>query len=102
MKRNCSLELRLSSSPPNDSMNEPLNLNQQVDIPQNGGHFMFDTTELQARGIIWLASKEMEERIGVSGTTTISSLISLQSPQGLSMKRSLQTFLQNRRKRTQS
>ncbi|RZB96094.1 Protein TIFY 5A isoform B [Glycine soja] len=67
-----------------------------------------DVTELQARSILMLANKEMEKRVMTPTGSEPSSPILLQSPHnmyspgtGLSMKRSLQRFLQKRKNRVQ-
>ncbi|KAK2965287.1 hypothetical protein RJ640_004156 [Escallonia rubra] len=66
---------------------------------------MCDATELQARAIILLASQETEEKSkSPTGSEPSSPLIQspLYSPTGLSMKRSLQRFLQKRKHRAQA
>ncbi|KAH1092461.1 hypothetical protein AAZX31_14G002600 [Glycine max] len=97
MKRNCYLDLRLqSSSPSHRSMNGTLNIhNNLVAILHNGRQCIFDTTELQARMIIWLASKEMEENT----TGLHSEALLIHVSRGLSIKKSLENFLQRRRKK---
>ncbi|XP_054796351.1 protein TIFY 5A-like [Prosopis cineraria] len=127
MKRNCELELGLQRR---NSINEPFDItHHHPQILHNGRRCFIDVTEIQARVIIWLANREMEERVGRRGsssstsssssssstTTTSSSLSSsfwVQSQAlmygsgghghgGLSLKKSLQSFLQKRKKRTQ-
>ncbi|XP_059304019.1 protein TIFY 5A-like [Lycium ferocissimum] len=120
MRRNCNLELRLmapSLSPfspkncttPYFSMEDKENTElekqaqQQLTIFYNGKLVVSDATELQAKAIIYLASREMEGK-----TKKILSPISepssplLQPQTGLFMKRSLQRFLQKRKNRIQS
>ncbi|KAL3522623.1 hypothetical protein ACH5RR_015457 [Cinchona calisaya] len=118
MRRNCNLELRLppttaacfvssdygSSSPSIlrlNKLSEAPKQEQQLTIFYNGQIAVCDVTELQARAIILLASRETEK----SRTPPASPL--LQSPlysptAGLSMKRSLQRFLQKRKNRNQA
>ncbi|CAH2062500.1 unnamed protein product [Thlaspi arvense] len=128
MRRNCNLELRLvppsAALQPADFEDDQPRLRpmldlrrgspkerdeqqqQQLTIFYNGNISVCDVTELQARAIILLASKEMEERVkSPMGSEPSSPLI--QSPlcspnSGLSMKRSLQRFLQKRQNRIQS
>ncbi|RDY02177.1 Protein TIFY 5A, partial [Mucuna pruriens] len=117
MKRNCYLDLRLHSSSSNSTShrsmqaistlssqylhfcrNETLNIhNKLVAILHNGRHCMFDTAELQARVIIWLASREMEESTGLHSRALL-----IHVSRGLSIKKSLHNFLQRRKKRSQS
>ncbi|KAK2965288.1 hypothetical protein RJ640_004157 [Escallonia rubra] len=78
---------------------------QQLTIFYNGRMSVCDVTELQARAIIMLASQEKEEKSKTpTGSKPSSPLIQspLYSPTGLSMKRSLQRFLQKRKHRTQA
>ncbi|KAJ8770323.1 hypothetical protein K2173_014933 [Erythroxylum novogranatense] len=88
-----------------DSSLDPVNPStvrqQQVAIVYNGRVNVLDITELQARAIIWLASREMDQRIntGRSNITTVPLHYQLYSPPGLSLKRSLQRFLQKRKRR---
>ncbi|KAL1307188.1 uncharacterized protein LOC107496185 isoform X1 [Arachis duranensis] len=104
MKRNCCLDLRLRSSSSHHRSiicrNEMLELhNKLVGIIHDGRSCMFDITELQARVIIWVASSQkVEERI--VGIQTQALL--MYASRGLSVKRSLQEFLQNRKRRCQS
>ncbi|XP_050287676.1 protein TIFY 5A [Quercus robur] len=132
MKRNCNLELCLvpysASLPSNDSgddhqpmMEERRGSPQQNQQPQqltifyNGKICVSDVTEFQARSILLLATREMEERLKTPTgsdwlkTPTGSDLSSptLQTEKyspctGLSMKRSLQRFLQKRKNRIQA
>ncbi|XP_020234371.1 uncharacterized protein LOC109814370 [Cajanus cajan] len=95
MKRNCYLGLRLHSS----SMNETLNMHNKLAaiLHAHGRHCIFDRAELQARVIIWLASGGMEESTGLHSQALL-----IHVSRGLSMKKSLQNFLQRRKKRSQS
>ncbi|KAL0398323.1 UNVERIFIED_CONTAM: protein TIFY 5A [Sesamum radiatum] len=91
---------------------------QQLTIFYNGRVATCDVTELQARSIISLARREMEDEkskssSGGSGSgSEPSSPVLMSSPihnnsrtssgGGLSMKRSLQSFLQKRKSRVQA
>ncbi|OVA07566.1 CO/COL/TOC1 [Macleaya cordata] len=59
---------------------------------------------MQVRAIIWLAMRETEERLNSPHLSISSSSLQfpLPSPPGISMKRSLQRFLQKRRNRIQA
>ncbi|XP_010056897.2 protein TIFY 5B [Eucalyptus grandis] len=82
---------------------------QQLTIFYDGHVCVCDVTELQARAILVLASREMQERMKATPTVTswpnspsrTSPSAELYSPTGtgLSMKRSLQRFLQKRKLR---
>ncbi|XP_056171434.1 protein TIFY 5A-like isoform X2 [Syzygium oleosum] len=74
---------------------------QQLAIFYKGRVRPFDLTEFQARAIIWLASREVESKAGSSPPLKKTQLWS-PSSSGLSMKRSLQRFLQERRKRARA
>ncbi|KAJ7947318.1 Protein TIFY 5A [Quillaja saponaria] len=143
MRRNCNLELQLlppsasdhhhhhhhpmevtSGSPQQQQPNYPQQ-QQQLTIFYNGKMCVCDVTEIQARAILMVASREMEERVvrtpsgrgSGSGSPEPSSPMLLQtlSPHNqlyspttttstaspLSMKRSLQRFLQKRKNRIQ-
>ncbi|XP_028795971.1 protein TIFY 5A-like [Neltuma alba] len=113
MKRNCELELGLQprTNRPGNSIDEPLDITEQHHPPQilhSGRHCFIDVTEFQARVIIWLASRGMEG----SGTGAGTSSFWVQSQAlmsgggcvhggGLSLKKSLHSFLQKRKKRLQ-
>ncbi|XP_008229679.1 PREDICTED: protein TIFY 5A-like isoform X3 [Prunus mume] len=80
-----------------------LDQQQQITIFYNGQVFVSDVTELKVRAMILLAAGDMAER-GISSVSN-AALLALQSqiygPPGVSMKRSLQSFLQKRKKRSQ-
>ncbi|KAK4706999.1 hypothetical protein R3W88_033438 [Solanum pinnatisectum] len=108
MRRNCNLELTLM--PPSISDNfssknctmEDQQLenkqSQQLTIFYNGEIVVSDATELQAKAIIYLASRGME--VEKNKMSDPSSPL-LQPQTGLFMKRSLQGFLQKRKRRVQ-
>ncbi|XP_031130107.1 protein TIFY 5A-like [Ipomoea triloba] len=127
MRRNCNLELRLSPSsdynaaaaqqlPTSDhsspstlltksTISEDIRQQQQLTIFYDGKIVSCDVTEIQARAIILLASQERTKKT----TRTVSSEPSspllqkqLYSPTALSMKRSLQRFLQKRKNRVEA
>ncbi|XP_015574971.2 protein TIFY 5A [Ricinus communis] len=117
MRRNCSLELRpvpFSDSGHNHREQQAIESpqeRQQLTIFYNGRVCVCYVTEVQARAILSLASREMEDKMTTSllGTPTgrsefVSPLPSpLCSPStGLSMKRSIQRFLQKRKHRAQA
>ncbi|KAF3965640.1 hypothetical protein ACB098_05G126600 [Castanea mollissima] len=123
MKRNCNLELCLfpysASLPSNDSGDDHQPMKeerrdspqqnqqpQQLTIFYNGKICVSDVTEIQARSILMLATREMEERLKTPTGSDLSSP-TMQTEQyspstGLSMKRSLQRFLQKRKNRLQA
>ncbi|KAE9594585.1 hypothetical protein Lal_00037424 [Lupinus albus] len=127
MRRNCKLELSLfpsySSDPMNgasngDSKTEQLHHHQEchqqkeqqntLTIFYDGKICVSDVTELQARSILMLANKKMEEKVKTgsrlepSTPTVVESHQPLYSPATpLSMKRSLQRFLHKRKIRKQ-
>ncbi|KAK4440177.1 protein TIFY 5A [Sesamum alatum] len=130
-RRNCNLELRLvtpsvfyhSSDYNNAQYHSMLDMHmdmveekQQLTIFYNGRVANCDVTELQARSIISLASREMEDEkrkilsLGRGSSEPCSPDISpidqscrkSSSGSGLSMKRSLQSFLQKRKSRVQA
>ncbi|XP_061373844.1 protein TIFY 5A-like [Gastrolobium bilobum] len=121
MRRNCNLELRLFPSCDSDPQpmmeaeagESPLqqshrqdnhhhqNQQQPLTIFYDGKICVCDVTELQARYILMHANKEMEQRMKTP-TGSEPSSPNLYSPgTGLSMKRSLQRFLQKRKNRIQ-
>ncbi|XP_042479249.1 protein TIFY 5A-like [Macadamia integrifolia] len=114
-RRNCNLDLMLTpagmDSVPvtTDSGNNSMT-HRSAETPQqrltifyNGQVSACDVTELQARAIICLARREMEEKMNTPRSESISPLQSqLHNPTGMSMKRSLQQFLQKRKNRIQS
>ncbi|KAK7331382.1 hypothetical protein VNO77_25605 [Canavalia gladiata] len=129
MRRNCNLELALfppcgsdhrhhhmveeaSESP----MQNWLNLHhyqqeqqQPLTIFYDGKICVADVTELQAKSILMLAKRKMEERVRTPTGSEPSSPTVMQSQQhqlyspgtGLSMRKSLQRFLQKRKNRVQ-
>ncbi|XP_055820102.1 protein TIFY 5A-like [Solanum dulcamara] len=121
MRRNCNLELRLMTPPslstfsPENCKNTPYfsmedkesieveKQSQPLTIFYNGKLVVSDVTELQAKAIIYLASREMEEKTNKT-PSPISELSSplLQPQTGLFMKKSLQGFLQKRKNRIQT
>ncbi|XP_058097574.1 protein TIFY 5A-like [Magnolia sinica] len=110
MGRNCNLELRLlpagvdadytSLDSSQSSNEESVKNSQQLTIFYNGRICICDVTEFQAREIIRLANREMHEKLTAHHTNV---LLPSQRPQphapALSMKRSLQRFLQKRKSR---
>ncbi|WOG89675.1 hypothetical protein DCAR_0208913 [Daucus carota subsp. sativus] len=128
MRRNCNLELRLVTPSSDDHavggenicqhqsmIEEVTNRNprdtQTLTIFYNGTVSSCDVTEIQARSIISVASEELVRENNEATTPTLSetSSESCRKPQviykqntGLSMKRSLQQFLQKRRTRIQA
>ncbi|XP_060181716.1 protein TIFY 5A-like [Lycium barbarum] len=112
MRKKCNLELRLV--PPacvtmGDKESIDQEKQQQLTIFYDGKVVVSDATELQARAIIHLASREAKGNIKTpsSHSETPSPLLQspsplLQSPTGLSMKRSLQKFLQKRKNRAEA
>ncbi|XP_038896063.1 protein TIFY 5A-like [Benincasa hispida] len=131
MEQNCNLELRLSPSsstfyPHNHSddhrhhhhphlhqfLDDEFNKNsqQQMTIFYNGRVCVADFTEDQAKAIIMLATRHVEERSKNPQQKLERSTSPEQcnveavsgSGSGLSMKRSLQRFLQKRKNRIQS
>ncbi|KAL5577253.1 hypothetical protein UlMin_018952 [Ulmus minor] len=132
MRRNCNLELRLlpssgyfpssSSSDHNqtetEESNESPKQNQPITIFYNGRICVCDVTDFQAKAILILASKELDQEKGLKTPTTpatpatpaavpwspsVKSPLPVYSPAaGLSMKKSLQRFLQKRKIRAQA
>ncbi|KAI9120802.1 hypothetical protein K1719_007835 [Acacia pycnantha] len=109
MRRNCNLELRLfpsfeTRSTEQDSESPQQNM-QKLTIFYDGKMCVFDVTEVQARWILMLANREMKERARTpngsgSEPSSPNTTVPLYSPNGgLSMKRSLQNFLQKRKNR---
>ncbi|XP_027102384.1 protein TIFY 5A-like [Coffea arabica] len=112
MRRNYNLELRLLPAAAGgfglpDWCGKEEEEEQQMTIFYNGKVAVCDVTELQARAIISFASREMEEKSRTLSSSSEPSSPVLQSPiygpaAGLSMKRSLQRFLQKRKNRIQA
>ncbi|XP_068334438.1 protein TIFY 5A-like [Pyrus communis] len=98
-----------TSAPPSDSQKTPTGESTQgepqITIFYNGQVFVCDVTELQARAIILLATREMRGG-GTSSRWSSAVLLALRSqiygPPGVSMKRSLRRFLQKRKQRSQA
>ncbi|XP_038883218.1 protein TIFY 5A-like [Benincasa hispida] len=113
MRRNCNLELRLSPtsaaaaavSDHSSAAADGSPQSQQLTIFYNGRICVCDVTEFQARAILELATREMEEN---AQNETPSSILQQSLPPrptttpGLSMKKSLQRFLQKRKHRVQA
>ncbi|KAL0698671.1 hypothetical protein Bca4012_054793 [Brassica carinata] len=121
MEKNCDLELRLfpTSSYDTDSDTSVVESrssgnslpkkeeSQRITIFYNGKMCVSsDVTHLQAKSIISIASREMEERSSSNGSDPQNRLTRLHHQQlpnpKASMKRSLQSFLQKRRIRIQA
>ncbi|XP_059439890.1 protein TIFY 5A [Corylus avellana] len=120
MRRNCNLELRLfpysdsdhhpkveeTSGSPQQKHQEQLQ-QQQLTIFYNGKICVSDVTEFQAKTILFLAAREMEERLRTPTGSSEPCSPALKSPaysptSGLYMKKSLQSFLQKRKHRIQA
>ncbi|KAM5587647.1 protein TIFY 5A-like [Rosa sericea] len=126
MSKSCNLELELRlsssdecSSSPHHQSSQDMQQQQQLTIFYNEVMCVCDVTELQARAILCAANNEIGETV-VKTTTTPSPIPSgsyeLSSPSlhysplcssrvaagGLSMKKSLQKFLQKRKHRSQA
>ncbi|XP_058767850.1 protein TIFY 5A-like [Vicia villosa] len=113
MKRNCNLELCLY--PPytfeeeKDSDKSSMQNEQQpLTIFYDGKMCVIDVTEFQAKSVLTMANKKVEEIVKTptgsepSTPTTVESPHQLYSPgHALSMKMSLQRFLQKRKNRIQ-
>ncbi|GMI77763.1 jasmonate-zim-domain protein 8 [Hibiscus trionum] len=117
MRRNCNLELRLLPSGFSGDRRDmvegrseiPENQQQQLTIFYNGRVCVCHVTELQARTILMIANREMDERLRTPASGSEPASPALQSPidspsTGLptGMKRSLQRFLQKRKNRIQT
>ncbi|XP_076908930.1 protein TIFY 5A-like [Bidens hawaiensis] len=111
MSNSCNLELRLVPSSPIHlprqhpsydikMSGEDLKEKQKLTIFYDGKVSVCDVTELQAKTIIKLASEEMDEKCRRTPGSTPSSSPLMSG--GLSMKRSLQSFLQKRKHRAQA
>ncbi|XP_047948540.1 protein TIFY 5A-like [Salvia hispanica] len=110
MKRSCNLELRLLtpsvsfhlSDRGGSDVNESPNKTQQLTIFYNGKVASCDATELQARTIISLASGETEGKWSKNSPSAAMNSPVHGAATGMSMKRSLQRFLEKRKTRAQS
>ncbi|XXG74764.1 hypothetical protein AAC387_Pa07g3397 [Persea americana] len=110
MGRGCNLDLCLlpagiEANPPSpDSivsrLEDSTGNEQKLTIFYNGRVSVCDVTELQARAILHLARREIDERKKPIGTESLSRCQPQVPP--LSMKRSLQRFLQKRKNRIQA
>ncbi|CAH2059398.1 unnamed protein product [Thlaspi arvense] len=112
MHRNCDLELRLLPPPYGSSSSQipqPKQESQTLTIFYNG-HICVssDLTHLQAKAILSLASRDMEERSLLSKSSdasdppVIPNNLTRFQHQKASMKRSLRSFLQKRNVRIQT
>ncbi|CAJ1962170.1 unnamed protein product [Sphenostylis stenocarpa] len=128
MRRNCNLELALfppcDSGPRHHPMVEegseisPMQnylhhhhrqeQQQPLTIFYDGKICVADVTELQAKSILMLANRKLEERVRTASGSEPSSPTVMQSPTqlhspgtALSMRKSLQRFLQKRKNRVQ-
>ncbi|XP_038721450.1 protein TIFY 5A-like [Tripterygium wilfordii] len=114
--RKCNLELQLhlftdsdhrhmeeessSRSPVDHQQQQHHQERQKLTIFYNGRVCVCDVTELQARAILSTATREMEEtmKTPTCSSTLLSSSQLSTSSSNLSMKRSLQRFLQKRKR----
>nr|AVA18023.1 jasmonate ZIM domain-containing protein 8 [Euphorbia lathyris] len=117
-RNNSILELNLFPTSHSDLCHPPVEQDQtvqQITIFYNGNVCVSDVTELQAKAILLLATREKEANRSTSPTGSSSSSEQSEStlkpsslsspicnPNGLSMKKSLQRFLQKRNHRMQS
>ncbi|CDP06840.1 unnamed protein product [Coffea canephora] len=111
MMRKCTLELPLSpasaSSESTDfhSQSEACSSRRdQITVLHNMRSVCIcDATELQAIIILWLARREVDDKLS-SFTGAVPSIMKVQlhSSSGLSLRKSLQRFLQKRKDRIQS
>ncbi|XP_049377801.1 protein TIFY 5A-like [Solanum stenotomum] len=118
MRRNCNLELRLmppslSTFSPNNCNNtsyfsmeedkestELENKSQPLTIFYNGKLVVSHVTDLQAKAIIYLASRETEEKTNKTSSPMSEPSSPLLQPQ--TVKKSLQRFLQKRKNRIET
>ncbi|KAL3360859.1 hypothetical protein AABB24_014015 [Solanum stoloniferum] len=118
MRRNCNLELRLmppslSTFSPNNCNNtsyfsmeedkestELENKSQPLTIFYNGKLVVSHVTDLQAKAIIYLASREIEEKTNKTSSPMSEPSSPLLQPQ--TVKKSLQRFLQKRKNRIET
>ncbi|KAK4339493.1 hypothetical protein RND71_040955 [Anisodus tanguticus] len=77
--------------------------NQQIRIFCKAQAGNCDISEFQALDILWHARREMEEKYNINGSNSRKPSLQFQlhSPYGLSLRKSLQSFLQKRRDRVQ-
>ncbi|XP_055821961.1 protein TIFY 5A-like [Solanum dulcamara] len=107
MKRKCNLELRLVPPAPYfDSMENKESIDEEkkhreLTIFYDGKVVVSHATELQAKAIIHLASRKMKENTKTPSPLSEPPSPLLQSQMEVSMKKSLQRFLQRRKNRTQ-
>ncbi|CAN7115490.1 unnamed protein product [Brassica rapa subsp. narinosa] len=98
MQSNCDLELRLHHPPSYDSSSSEIpqpNQEPQICVPS-------DLIHLQAKAILSLASRDMEERSDGSDPSIIPNNMNRVHHQKASTKRSLRSFLQKRNVRIQA
>ncbi|KAI3448718.1 hypothetical protein Pfo_005383 [Paulownia fortunei] len=105
MRRNCNLNFQILAS---DAPSSPSSFfSQLVCSDQNQISILYsDATEVQAITILWLARREMEEKYNMSKSKinpgSPSQQLQLHCTRGLSLKKSLQKFLQKRKDRIQA
>ncbi|XP_055814966.1 uncharacterized protein LOC129884706 [Solanum dulcamara] len=95
MKKKSRLVLQLSPPLAHDHSLMCSSTRKQITIFHHAQAGVYDTSELQALAILWLARGEMKS----SNLETPSLHFQLHRPYGLSIKKSLHIFLQKRRDR---
>ncbi|KAL2343385.1 hypothetical protein Fmac_004670 [Flemingia macrophylla] len=102
------MEAEVRESPqqqtPHDQHQQQPQQHHPLTIFYDGKICVSDATELQARSILMVANREMEKRVMTASSPLLQSPHNnnMYSPgTGLSMKRSLQRFLQKRKNRVQ-